>query len=341
MRERLKPTASLSLDLDNMWSYMKTHGNPDWQDHPSYLDLLVPRVLEQLDKHDLKITFFVVGQDAALGKNHAALQRIPGAGHEVGNHSFRHEPWLHLYTKDEIERELVETEAAIEEATGIRTRGFRGPGFSLSVSVLRTLKQRGYLYDASTLPTFVGPLARAYYFFHSTLSESERDKRRALFGSFKDCLRPLKPYHWALEEGPLLEIPVTTMPLTRAPFHVSYVMYLAGYSPAIALRYFRTALRLCRLTGVQPSLLLHPLDFLSGDDAEPLRFFPAMQLGTREKLRLIDKVLETYKRYFSVVPMGEHAERLTKAGRLRRVMPRALEDRASAEAPGEALPTRP
>jgi peptidoglycan-N-acetylglucosamine deacetylase len=25
-----KPIASLSLDLDNKWSYMKTHGDPGW-----------------------------------------------------------------------------------------------------------------------------------------------------------------------------------------------------------------------------------------------------------------------------------------------------------------------
>jgi peptidoglycan-N-acetylglucosamine deacetylase len=341
MREQLKPAADLSLDLDNMWSYMKTHGNPDWQTHPSYLDILVPRVLEHLDKHDLKITFFIVGQDAALEKNHAALRQIPGAGHEVGNHSFHHEPWLHLYTGEEIEREFAASEAAIHAATGVHTRGFRGPGFSLSRAVLKTLKQRGYLFDASTLPTFIGPLARAYYFFHSSLSDSEREKRRALFGGFKDGMRPLKPYFWDLEEGPLLEIPVTTMPLTRAPFHVSYVMYLACYSPALALFYFRTALELCRLTGVQPSLLLHPLDFLSGSDAEPLRFFPAMQMDAKDKLKLIDRILETYKRYFTVVPMGERAERLAGTGGLPRIAPDFPRDGVARETAGAALSTRP
>lgn len=340
MRERVKPTADLSLDLDNMWSYMKTHGNPDWQSHPSYLDLLVPRVLERLDKHDLKITFFIVGQDAALAKNQSALQQIPKAGHDVGNHSFHHEPWLHLYTDEEMEREFVKAEAAIKEATGVQTRGFRGPGFSLSVSVLETLKRRGYRYDASTLPTFIGPLARAYYFFHSSLSKSEKDKRRALFGGLKDCLRPLKPYHWALEDGgTLLEIPVTTMPLTRAPFHISYIMYLAGYSPALALEYFRTALRLCRLTGVRPSLLLHPLDFLSGEDAEPLRFFPAMNIDTKSKLQLVDRVLETYKRYFEIVPIGQRAERLIAAGGLRQVATRTLKDRTPSQEPSRVLST--
>lgn len=340
MPQRMKPMADLSLDLDNMWSYMKTHGNPDWQSHPSYLDLLIPRVLERLDRHNLKITFFIVGQDAALEKNHAALRQIPAAGHEVGNHSFHHEPWLHLYSMDDVEQELAEAEAAIEAATGLRTRGFRGPGFSLSHSVLTTLKRRGYLYDASTLPTFIGPLARAYYFFHSSLSASEKEKRRALFGGLRDGLRPLKPYLWALEDGPLLEVPVTTMPLTRAPFHVSYIMYLACYSPALAILYFRAALQLCRLTGLQPSLLLHPLDFLSGGDAEPLSFFPAMNLEIEAKLELIDKVLDSYKRFFTVVPMGQRAEQLAASGRLRRVVPDSLEQRRSKNASGDALLTR-
>ena len=68
-----KPLASLSLDLDNLWSYMKTHGDPGWDTFPSYLDLVVPRILEFLRERNLVITFFVVGQDAALEKNQAAL----------------------------------------------------------------------------------------------------------------------------------------------------------------------------------------------------------------------------------------------------------------------------
>src|SRR5207247_6203043 len=65
------PTASLSLDLDNQWSYMKTHGDAGWEAFPSYLDLVVPRVLDFLAARGLTITFFVVGQDAALAKNQA------------------------------------------------------------------------------------------------------------------------------------------------------------------------------------------------------------------------------------------------------------------------------
>ena len=40
----VKPCASLSLDIDNLWSYMKTHGDRGWEDLPSYFDLVVPRI---------------------------------------------------------------------------------------------------------------------------------------------------------------------------------------------------------------------------------------------------------------------------------------------------------
>ena len=82
--------ASLSLDLDNKWSYLKTHGDRGWEEFPSYLDAVVPRFLEMLGKLGLRITVFVVGQDAALTKNRAALASIAAAGHEIGNHSFHH-----------------------------------------------------------------------------------------------------------------------------------------------------------------------------------------------------------------------------------------------------------
>ena len=159
-----KPTASLSLDLDNKWSYLKTHGDDSWVDHPSYLDLMVPRSLEMLAELDLSITYFIVGQDAVIDSNRNALRAIADAGHEIGNHSFHHEPWLHLYSAEQLGDELTRAQDAIESATGKRPVGFRGPGFSLSRQTLSTLIDLGIEYDCSTLPTFIGPLARMYYF---------------------------------------------------------------------------------------------------------------------------------------------------------------------------------
>lgn len=313
-----KPIASLSLDLDNEWSYLKTHGDSQWKSFPSYLDIVVPRVLDFFKERNLTITFFIVGQDAAVDKNREALAAITAAGHEVGNHSFHHEPWLHLYSNEQIATDLATAEAHIERVTGQRPRGFRGPGFSLSKATVETLTRRGYLYDASTLPTLLGPLARAYYFMTAKLTPEERQQRKALFGTLRDGLRPLYPYLWRTEAGELVEIPVTTMPVFKVPFHASYVLYLSAISQALALGYFRTALGLCRLTGIQPSLLLHPLDFLGGDDVMTLPFFPGMNMPSGKKMAIVASMLEMFSAQFTVLTMQQHAQTVASRRNLRR-----------------------
>lgn len=310
---KTKPHASLSLDLDNKWSYLKTHGDAGWESFPSYLDVIVPRALKFLADRDLKITFFIVGQDAALDKNREALAQIPAAGHEIGNHSFHHEPWLHLYPEAEIEAELAEAEEHIERVTGRRPVGFRGPGFVFSNEILRVLLRRDYEYDASTFPTFMGPIARAYYFMTTKLTPEEKEERKELFGKLSEGFRPVKPYRWQSDGRTLVEIPVTTMPMFKVPIHISYILYLSGYSTALAVRYFQTALRLCRLTNTEPSILLHPLDFLGKDDTSDLDFFPAMRMPSEKKLAVVDAALSMMKKHYDVVNLRKHARALTSS----------------------------
>jgi peptidoglycan/xylan/chitin deacetylase (PgdA/CDA1 family) len=306
----MKPRASLSLDADNQWSYMKIHGDDGWESFPSYLDALVPRALDLLARHGLRITFFVVGQDAALAENRESLGSLAAAGHEIGNHSFRHEPWLHRYSDAELDEELARAEEAIGGATGVHPMGFRGPGYSLSATTLRVLVRRGYAYDASTLPTYIGPLARAYYFRTAELTPEQRTERELLYGTWSDGRRAVRPYRWLVDDRTLIELPVTTLPALKVPIHVSYLLMLSAYSPAAARRYFDAALRWCRATGVGPSILLHPLDLLSGDDVKALAFFPGMDIPVDEKIARVDSYLDLFQRHFDVGPVGEHAAAL-------------------------------
>jgi hypothetical protein len=106
----------------------------------------------------------------------------------------------------------------------------------------------------------------------------------------------------------MVEIPVTTFPVVKTPIHVSYLVYMSTFSRTAALAYWRTALAMCRATGVQPSLLLHPLDFLSGDDAPELKFFPGMNVPIEEKLAFVSEALAIYTERFDVVNMRAHAD---------------------------------
>ena len=318
-----KPIASLSLDLDNLWSYQRTPGDPGWEERRSYFPALMPPLLDLLDGMACRITFFVVGADAANPENGPWLRMITARGHEVGNHSFEHECWLHRYSREQIDTEIGRAEDAIIAATGERPLGFRGPGFSWSPVLLEVLAQRGYRYDASTLPTYLAPLARAYFMATSRLSAEQRRQRRDLFGSFRDGMRPVGAYRWRLPAGrELLEIPVTTVPFVKTPFHMSYLIYLSRFSRKLMRAYLRTALELCRWTGVNPSFLLHPLDVLDAGHAPELRFFPGMDVPADAKRALVQDVIAMLAEHFTLVPMSSHAAQAVAHERLAVLEPR-------------------
>jgi peptidoglycan/xylan/chitin deacetylase (PgdA/CDA1 family) len=219
--------------------------------------------------------------------------------------------------EDDTEQEISQAEELIEQATGVRPRGYRGPGYSLSNQILRVLVQRGYTYDSSTLPTFLGPMARAYYFMSTSLSSQQKEERGTLFGSFRDGLRPLKPYLWQVGASTITEMPVTTFPLFRMPFHFSYVLYISSYSPVLAQFYWRSALRACRVAGVAPVLLLHPLDFLGSDDVTSLSFFPGMKMTSGVKLERIRDYLADLVSAHTVLPLEKFADALGSGVKLK------------------------
>jgi polysaccharide deacetylase len=312
-----RPTASISIDLDNLWSYLRTHGDPAWEARPSFIGPATGRLLDLLDRHGLTATVFVVGADAEREDGAKAVAEIVAAGHEVANHSYLHQPWLHRLSPAQLDDELGRTEEALVAAGAPKPVGFRGPGFSLTREMLALLDRRGYRYDATTLPTWIGPLARAY---HDRSATAARDgagrpgeaEPGDLFGPVTDVLAPVHPYRWQ-GAGGLVELPVTTMPLLRVPIHGSYLLQLHQVSPKAARAYFATALRLCRLRGVQPSLLLHPTDVLDLAEAPGMEFFPGMGVPGAQKVALMDWALGALTRRFDVVGTGVHAERVAAA----------------------------
>jgi hypothetical protein len=308
-----RPVASLSLDVDNLWTYLKIHGDAGWETFPSYLDTFIPNVLRILDRLNLKITFFIVGQDAALSKNREALELLSERGHEIGSHSFHHEPWLKQYTRDELRREISEADVQLYRVTGEKPVGFRAPGFSWSPELLEVLAENDYTYDASTFPTYIGPLARAYYFSQANLTTEQRNQRSSLFGDLREGNRPVKPYCWRLAAGKtLLEIPVTTIPIIKTPFHLSYLIYLSRYSTLGVVSYLKTAVTMCRMTGTEPSFLLHPLDFLDRRQAPELSFFPGMDMCVERKIEVFERVVQVLSKHFTFVSMGDHARSIIK-----------------------------
>lgn len=91
-----------------------------------------PTVLAALKKHNVRATFFTVGENAE--KNPALLKEIYEAGHEIGNHTYSH-PNLRSLSLEKIKEELSRTDRAIKNATGFTPIIVRAPGGRVSSSV--------------------------------------------------------------------------------------------------------------------------------------------------------------------------------------------------------------
>jgi len=299
-----KTTAALSLDLDNAWSYLRTHGDKAWESYPNYLPKVVPLVLDLLKKKGLKITFFIVGRDAAMEENRDVLKEIVSAGHEVGNHSYNHEPWLHRYTEDYIRKEVITAEESIIKSGGQKPIGFRAPGYDFSPVLGSVLASCGYAYDSSILPTYLGPVARAYYFRDTQFTKQQKEKRQCLFGGLKNGFLPNRPHLISSAHGKTIkEIPISTIPIIKVPFHLSYLIYLSRLSMKCMRFYLETALWMCREAGLQPNFLLHPLDFLDFKEVPTLSFFPGMNVVKETKIEIFSVVIDRLSKDYQIRPL--------------------------------------
>jgi len=103
----------------------------------------VKKILETLDAHQAKATFFLTGE--WVEKNPKTTQLIAEAGHEIGNHSWNHPAFTHL-PESEIRDQLRRTEAKISEVTGKSSHPyFRPPLGDRDARVRRLVGDEGFL----------------------------------------------------------------------------------------------------------------------------------------------------------------------------------------------------
>lgn len=83
-----------------------------------------PILLSLLARHGLPATFFAVGRQAAAYPE--LIAEILDHGHTIGNHSWRHDNFLMLRSRERLERDIHGTQEILRQA-GIQARVFRPP----------------------------------------------------------------------------------------------------------------------------------------------------------------------------------------------------------------------
>jgi len=107
----------------------------------------VARILDLLDRHGIRATWFVPGWVAE--RRTACVEEIARRGHEVAHHGYMHE-WPSKLESIDQEREILEKGLRIlEDVTGKRPVGYRAPAWEFSDHTLGLLHEYGFLYTSN------------------------------------------------------------------------------------------------------------------------------------------------------------------------------------------------
>ncbi|WP_376697209.1 polysaccharide deacetylase family protein [Wenzhouxiangella sp. EGI_FJ10305] len=109
----------------------------------------IPDLLEVLDKHGVKATFFVVGANLEKSKSRQRLKAVHESGHSIANHTYSHADLTKL-TAGELVDEVERTRDLILEVLGSSprlqesTRVVRPPFGYLDKSSHQALRRNGF-----------------------------------------------------------------------------------------------------------------------------------------------------------------------------------------------------
>jgi len=111
-----------------------------YDDGPS--DPYTPRLLEVLERHQVKATFFMIGRNVARLPHLA--RAVAQAGHVIGNHTYSH-PNLIFATPAQMRRQLQDCDDVLHQTAGEHSRLFRPPYGGRRPDSLRLARQMQFV----------------------------------------------------------------------------------------------------------------------------------------------------------------------------------------------------
>lgn len=146
---------AITVDVEDYFhasAFDRVVARASWDDYESRVVANTHRLLDLFDEQQVKGTFFVLGW---VAKTFPELVREIGSrGHELASHGFHHQ-LVYMLTPAQFRDDIRRAKGTIEQAGGVRVRGYRAPSFSIvraSLWALDVLIEEGHTYDASIFP---------------------------------------------------------------------------------------------------------------------------------------------------------------------------------------------
>jgi len=123
-----------------------------WHTYESRVERNTDRILDLLDKHQVKGTFFVLG---VVAKKHPAIvKHIASRGHEIASHGMSHR-LVYKQSPEVFRQETRDSKALLEDLAQQPISGYRAATYSItnrSLWALDILVEEGFQYDSSIFP---------------------------------------------------------------------------------------------------------------------------------------------------------------------------------------------
>lgn len=118
--------------------------NVDWGED------VLPDLLQALTENDVKATFFITGRFAE--KFPDLVQQIASAGHEIGNHGYKH-PHPDQLSTAQNQKDITEAETVLQKLTGQKPVLYAPPYGEHGHTCLEAAEQCGYTTILWTMDT--------------------------------------------------------------------------------------------------------------------------------------------------------------------------------------------
>ncbi len=305
-----KKPGLIQIDLDGLWVIFQHFGFQ----HDTPEDLLyasaLPAFLDLFDAYGIKATLFVVGKDLLTASKVKLLKKAVAKGHEIANHTMNHAEGFSFLPLHKKKEEIEAAEKIIQDTLGVTPKGFRTPSNDVDSETLKILEDRGYIYDSSLLPTYYGPLLRKLKFSSLHISRQDHYLGRSIYG-----LAPLRPYHpsseaiWKKGKMKIMEIPITTMPWLRLPFHTSFT--LAACQLGLGCGLFNLGYWLLSLTNLPLNFVFHTNELSIPISEEKIKRQLGLNLPLETKQKICGYILGTIKKDFDILTTLEYSRKCT------------------------------
>lgn len=103
---------------------------------------ITPKILEILEKHQARATFFVIGKRAE--ENPDLVLQILKKGHSIGNHSYSHSRLTGFFSPGKMKREIEKADSVLQKITGKKMKMYRPPFGVTNPNIKKALLQTSH-----------------------------------------------------------------------------------------------------------------------------------------------------------------------------------------------------